>query len=71
MNHIDPSVSRWIQEAKDDPDTFWAAAADHLNWFRKWDQVFEWDYPAFRWFAGGQTNLAYNCLDHHVATGRG
>jgi acetyl-CoA synthetase len=71
MSHIDPSVSRWIQEAKDDPDGFWAEAAGQLNWFRKWDQVFEWDYPAFRWFAGGQTNLAYNCLDHHVATGRG
>jgi acetyl-CoA synthetase len=71
MTPIDPSVSRWIQEAKDDPDGFWAEAAGHLNWFRKWDRVFEWEYPAFRWFAGGQTNLAYNCLDYHVANGRG
>jgi len=27
--------------------------------------------PAFRWFSGGSTNLAYNALDHHVAKGRG
>jgi acetyl-CoA synthetase len=27
--------------------------------------------PAFRWFAGGRTNLAYNALDVHVAAGRG
>jgi acetyl-CoA synthetase len=27
--------------------------------------------PAFRWFIGGQTNLAYNALDQHVARGRG
>src|SRR5262245_44633983 len=27
--------------------------------------------PAFRWFGGGRTNLAYNALDHHVANGRG
>ena len=27
--------------------------------------------PAFRWFVGGRTNLAYNALDHQVAHGRG
>src|SRR5687767_5236443 len=27
--------------------------------------------PAFRWFVGGETNLAYNALDHHVNDGRG
>ena len=27
--------------------------------------------PAFRWFAGARTNLAYNALDVHVASGRG
>ncbi len=71
MNHFNPNVSRWLQEAKDDPDSFWAEAADQLTWFRKWDRVFEWKYPEFRWFIGGQTNLAYNCIDHHVASGRG
>ena len=25
----------------------------------------------FRWFSGGLTNLSYNCLDYHVARGRG
>ncbi len=71
MSPFNPNVSRWLQQAKDDPDGFWAEAADQLTWFRKWDRVFEWEYPAFRWFIGGQTNLAYNCLDHHVANGRG
>ena len=37
-----------------------------LRWFRTWDRVFDWDFPTFRWFIGGQTNLAYNCLDYHV-----
>ena len=27
--------------------------------------------PAFRWFVGGHTNLAFNALDHQVARGRG
>jgi acetyl-CoA synthetase len=71
MDHINPKVSRWLQEARDDPDSFWAESANQLNWFHKWDKVFEREYPTFRWFIGGQTNLAYNCLDHHVANGRG
>ena len=31
----------------------------------------EWTPPTFRWFSGAQTNLAWNCVDHHVARGRG
>ena len=42
-------------------------AAEQLPWFRRWDRVFEWNYPTFRWFIGGETNLAYNALDRHVA----
>jgi len=68
---INPIVRRWRHEAATDPDGFWARAAEQLPWFRKWDRVFEWNFPTFRWFLGAQTNLAYNCLDHHVARGWG
>ena len=71
MEPINPIVRRWRQEATTDPEGFWARAAEELPWFRKWERVFEWNYPTFRWFIGAQTNLAYNCLDHHVARGRG
>ena len=54
-----------------DSEAFWAQAADQLPWFRRWDEVFEWDFPNFRWFRGAETNLAYNCLDRQVAEGRG
>jgi acetyl-CoA synthetase len=52
-------------------EDFWAQAAGELPWFRRWDRVFERDGPSFRWFAGGETNLAWNCLDRHVEAGRG
>jgi acetyl-CoA synthetase len=55
----------------DDPEVLWADAAEQLPWFRKWDRVFEWNFPTFRWFIGAETNIAYNALDHHVAAGRG
>jgi acetyl-CoA synthetase len=29
------------------------------------------ELPTFKWFLGGETNLAWNALDHHVAGGRG
>ena len=71
MAAINPTVQQWVEDARGAPEEFWARAADELPWFRKWDNVFERDDPSFRWFIGAQTNLAYNCLDHHVASGRG
>ena len=50
---------------------FWAEQAGALDWFRPWDTVLEWDLPFARWFVGGTLNVSYNCLDRHVAAGRG
>jgi acetyl-CoA synthetase len=71
MQPINPIVHRWRQEATEQPDQFWARAAEQLPWFRRWDHVLEWERPTFRWFTGAQTNLAYNALDHHVQRGWG
>ena len=56
MNLVSPIVQRWIEDAREDPEAFWGKAAEQLPWLRKWDQVFEWTPPTFRWFVGGQTN---------------
>ena len=71
MDLINPVVRQWQERAKADPEAFWGEAAEQLPWFRKWDRVFEWNYPNFRWFLNAETNLAHNCLDHHVARGWG
>ena len=71
MSLITPTVQRWIDDGRRDPDALWARAADDLPWFRKWDRVFEWDPPTFRWFVGAQTNLGYNAVDRHVLDGDG
>lgn len=70
MDLINPIVKRWLDDARDNPDQFWARAAENIPWFRKWDRVFDWTAPTFKWFVGGQTNLAHNALDQHVANGR-
>ena len=71
MNLVTPVVARWLQDGLSAPERFWARAADQLHWFRRWDRVFEWNPPTFRWFIGAETNLCYNALDRHVAAGRG
>ena len=63
---VNPIVRRWQRDATADPEAFWARAAELLPWFRHWDKVFDWQPPTFRWFLGGETNLAYNCVDRHV-----
>jgi len=68
---INPIVRRWIEDGKSDPEGFWSRAAGELPWFRRWDRAFVWEPPTFRWFDGGMTNLCWNALDHHVASGRG
>ena len=71
MDLINPVVRRVLDDAARDPDSFWARAAGDLHWSRPWHRVFEPDPPSFRWFTGGETNLAYNALDRHVAAGHG
>jgi len=55
-----------------DPDAFWAAQArELLHWDRDFTTTCEWDLPFAKWFADGQLNVSYNCLDRHVNAGYG
>jgi acetyl-CoA synthetase len=58
-------------EAAEDWKGFWARQALLLDWFREWDTICQWDLPFAKWFVGGVLNASYNCLDRHVAAGRG
>ena len=56
----------------DDPEGFWAEAAEAVRWEKRWDKVLDdSDAPRYRWFAGAQVNTCYNALDLHVDEGRG
>jgi propionyl-CoA synthetase len=55
-----------------DPESFWADAASDIHWHKPFDKVFDDKAGLYgRWFVGGECNTAYNCLDRHVAEGRG
>ena len=55
-----------------DAASWWGEAAAAIDWMRGWDRVFDPDHgPYGRWFPGGMLNTCANCLDRHVAAGRG
>ncbi|MEO2133903.1 acetate--CoA ligase [Microbacterium sp.] len=59
-------------QADADRDGFWAEQARSLHWHTPFTQVLDWTNPPFaQWFADGELNVAYNCLDRHVAAGNG
>jgi acetyl-CoA synthetase len=62
---------RLYRKSIDDPERFWGEVARNLHWFTKWDKVLEWKPPYAKWFVGGKTNLAYNCLDRQIEAGLG
>jgi acetyl-CoA synthetase len=68
-NASDPGI---YERADADPEAWWASWAEKLDWIEPWNQVLDWSEPPFaKWFVGGKLNASANCLDRHVAAGRG
>jgi len=63
----------WEKSIKD-PDAFWLEQAKTLSWFKEPTQSlrYTWDTKNRKiehtWFADGELNVAYNCLDRHLGT---
>ena len=67
-NRYDELWTRALQ----DPEGFWAEAAEHIDWHKKWDRVLDdSNKPFYRWFSGGEVNTCHNAVDRHVERGRG
>jgi propionyl-CoA synthetase len=61
-----------FRESVIDPERFWGAAAENVQWYRTYDRVLNCENPPFyRWFEGGILNSCYNALDYHVENGCG
>ncbi|HUV64839.1 MAG TPA: acetate--CoA ligase [Sedimentisphaerales bacterium] len=73
VNSPDQYQQMW-ERSLDDPDGFWLEQAQSLHWFKEPTKALEytWDTKARKiehtWFADGQMNVAYNCLDRHLGT---
>ncbi len=51
-----------------DPEKFWRSlATSELLWSKQFTKIFNYkDKPFFEWFADGQINISYNCIDRHL-----
>lgn len=76
--------ARLVAEADADHVAFWERLAERLTWAEPWHTGHRWSpaapdphepgrltVPAAEWFVGGRLNAAVNCVDRHVAAGRG
>nr|WP_245633180.1 acetate--CoA ligase [Luteipulveratus mongoliensis] len=61
------------EQADADREKFWAdQARERLTWSKDFTQTLDWsDAPFAKWYADGQLNAAYNCVDRHVEAGNG
>jgi acetyl-CoA synthetase len=59
--------------AEADFEGFWAdQARTFVTWSKPFTQVLDWSKAPFAtWFADGELNASYNCLDRHIEAGRG
>src|SRR6476620_9823967 len=63
----DPAI---YDKAGANPEAFWEAQANELEWFTKWNKVLDWTPPHSKWFLGGTLNVSVNCVDRHIASAR-
>jgi acetyl-CoA synthetase len=59
-----------VEKFDNDYEGTWASFADDkIDWFKKYDTVLdESNAPFYKWFSGGQMNVAHQCVDRHLAT---
>ena len=54
-----------------DPNAFWAAEAKRIHWMKPFHKVKNTSFGpgevSIKWFEDGVTNVAYNCIDRHLA----
>ncbi|GMW06399.1 MAG: acetyl-coenzyme A synthetase [Nevskiales bacterium] len=62
------AYERLVAEAERDHEAFWARLArEELHWTKPFTQVLDASRaPNYRWFADGELNASYNCLDAHL-----
>jgi acetyl-CoA synthetase len=68
-NLTDPAVNERFSE-KNFPECF-REYGDLLSWDQYWHTTLDTsDAPFWKWFVGGKLNVAYNCVDRHLARHR-
>jgi len=67
------AYQKLCDEAASDYEGFWARLArENIAWHKPFTQTLdESNAPFYKWFADGQLNVSYNCLDRQIENGNG
>ncbi|PQO93268.1 acetate--CoA ligase [Massilia phosphatilytica] len=67
------AYNKLCDEAASDYEGFWARLArENVAWHKPFTQTLdESNAPFYKWFADGQLNASYNCLDRQIENGNG
>lgn len=58
--------------AKNEPESFWRAQAENIDWFESPKTILKSDENGIeRWFPDGVMNTSWLALDYHCEQGRG
>ena len=73
INSVEQYEKMW-RRSLNEPDAFWLEQAKTLNWFKEPTAGLDytWDTQNRKiehtWFADGELNVSYNCLDRYLGT---
>jgi acetyl-CoA synthetase len=73
INSMKQYQQMW-EKSINDPDGFWLEQAEIVSWFKKPTRSLKYTWDTKRrkiehsWFADGELNVSYNCLDRHLGT---
>ncbi|MBN1130799.1 MAG: acetate--CoA ligase [Chitinispirillaceae bacterium] len=73
IESFDQYQKMWEQSLRE-PDKFWLEQAKMLRWFKEPSKSLEYTWDTAKktiqhtWFADGQLNVSFNCLDRHLGT---
>src|SRR3954454_16861436 len=61
----------WYRRSITDPNGFWAEHGKRIDWMKPFHKVKNASFGpgnvSIKWFEDGTTNVAYNCIDRHLA----
>ena len=70
IKHLEEYYKIYHKSVKE-PEVFWEKIAEeNFTWYKKWDNVLEWDFkkPEIKWYQGAKLNITENCIDRHLST---
>src|SRR6266511_71387 len=69
--HAHAAIEALLEEQRTFPPPEKFRAGEFIGWFKQPTKTMDWKPPHATWFADGELNVAWNCLDKQVEAGRG